>query len=42
LNIETVLQRARETSIIEARKRTIEKLGLTEWKIWKLLHIEWE
>jgi len=42
LNIETVLQRARETSIIEARKRTIERLGLTEWKIWKLLRIEWE
>jgi hypothetical protein len=42
LNIDTVLQRARETSIVEARKRAIERLGLTEWKIWKLLRIEWK
>ncbi|MGA2109062.1 MAG: hypothetical protein ABSH25_15630 [Syntrophorhabdales bacterium] len=42
MNIDTVLQRARETSIVEARKRAIERLGLTEWKIWKLLRIEWK
>ena len=42
LSIETMLERSRESSIVKARKRTIEKLGLTEWKIWKLLHIEWE
>ncbi len=42
LNIETVLERSREMSIVEARKRTIERLGFTEWKIWKLLRIEWE
>jgi len=42
LSIETMLERSKETSVVEARKRTIEKLGLTEWKIWKLLHIEWE
>jgi len=42
LNIETVLQRARETNIVEARKRTLERLGFTEWKIWKFLRIEWK
>ncbi len=42
LSIETMLERSKETSVVDARKRTIEKLGVTEWKIWKLLHIEWE
>jgi len=42
LNIERILDRSRETSIVEARKRRIERLGLTEWRIWKLLRIEWE
>jgi hypothetical protein len=42
LNIERILERSRERSIVEARKRRIERLGLTEWKIWKLLRIEWE
>jgi hypothetical protein len=41
LNIEPVLRKSRETNIIEARKRKIEKLGFTEWGIWKLLHIQW-
>jgi hypothetical protein len=42
LNIETVLERSRESSIIEARKRKIERIGFTQWGIWKLLRIEWE
>jgi hypothetical protein len=42
LSIDMMLERSKETGVVEARKRTIEKLGLTEWKIWKLLHIEWE
>ena len=41
LNIETVLERSRESSVIEARKRKIEKIGFTGWGIWKFLHIEW-
>lgn len=42
LNIDTVLRRSRESSIIEARKKKIERLGFTEWGIWKLLHIQWQ
>ena len=42
LSIETALKRSREASIIEARKRKIERLGVTEWGIWKFLHIQWE
>ncbi len=42
LDIETMLERSREMNIIEARKRRIERLGLTGWRIWRLLGIEWE
>ena len=42
LSIEKVLKRSSEIGTIEARKQTIERLKVTEWKIWKLLGIEWE
>ena len=42
LSIEKVLERSKEIGTIEARKQTIERLKVTEWKIWKLLGIEWE
>jgi hypothetical protein len=42
LNIEYVLERSRASSIVEARKRKIEKIGFTEWGIWKFLRIEWQ
>jgi hypothetical protein len=41
LSIDTVLEKSRETSIVKARENALERLGFTEWKIWKLLHIEW-
>ena len=42
LSIEKVLDRSREIGTIEARKQKIERLKVTEWKIWKLLGIEWD
>jgi hypothetical protein len=42
LSIEKVLKRSSEIGTIEARKQRIERLKVTEWKIWKLLGIEWE
>ncbi|MGD0659955.1 MAG: hypothetical protein ABSD38_17990 [Syntrophorhabdales bacterium] len=42
LSIEKVLGRSREMGTTEARKQRIERLKVTEWKIWKLLGIEWE
>jgi hypothetical protein len=42
LSIDSMIERSRERSIIESRKNAIERLGLTEWRIWKFLHIEWQ
>ncbi len=42
LSIETVLERSREKDIIEARRHRIERLRVTEWRIWKLLRIDWQ
>lgn len=42
LRIDELLEKSREEHIIEARRQTIERLRLTEWKIWKLLNIYWK
>ena len=36
-----MLLESRDKDIIEARRQRIERLRLTEWKIWKLLGISW-
>ena len=42
LNIERLLEEAKEKNIIDLRKKRLERSGFTEWKIWKLLRIEWK
>jgi hypothetical protein len=40
-SIRKMLLQARDKAVIEARRQRIEKLRITEWKIWKLLGISW-
>ena len=42
LSIERLLDEAKEKNIIDLRKKRLERSGFTEWKIWKLLRIEWK
>ena len=42
LSIERLLEELKEKNIVELRKRRLERSGFTEWKIWKLLRIDWK
>jgi hypothetical protein len=42
LNIERLLEEAKEKNIVDLRKKRLERSGFTEWKIWKLLRIDWK
>jgi len=41
LSIREVLNEAKETNVIDLRKERLERLKFTEWKIWKLLRVNW-
>jgi len=40
-SVAKMLLESRDRAIIEARRQKIERLKLTEWRIWKLLGISW-
>jgi hypothetical protein len=40
-SVAKILLEAREKAIIENRRQRIERLRVTEWKIWKRLGIIW-
>ena len=42
LSIDKLLEKSREERIVEARRQRIERLRLTEWRVWKVLHIDWK
>jgi hypothetical protein len=42
LSIDRLLEEAKEKNIIDLRKKRLERSGFTEWKIWKLLRIDWK
>ena len=42
LSIDRLLEEAKEKNIVDLRKKRLERSGFTEWKIWKLLRIEWK
>jgi hypothetical protein len=41
LDIETLLEKVKDQGTVERRKERLERLRLTEWRIWKLLGITW-
>jgi hypothetical protein len=41
LNIERLLEEAKEKNIVELRKKRLERSGFTRWRIWKLFRISW-
>jgi len=41
LNIERLLEEAKEKNIIDLRKKRLERSGFTTWRIWKFLRINW-
>ena len=42
LSIDRLLEEAKEKNIADLRKKRLERSGFTEWKIWKLLRIDWK
>ena len=42
LSIERLLEEAKEKNIVDLRKKRLERSRFTEWKIWKLLRIDWK
>jgi len=40
-SVRKMLLESRDKDVIEVRRQRIERLRLTEWKIWKLLRISW-
>jgi hypothetical protein len=42
LSIKRLLEEAKEKNIVDLRKKRLERSGFTEWKIWKLLRIDWK
>ena len=42
LSIDRLLEESKEKNIVELRKKRLERSGFTEWKIWKLLRIDWK
>jgi hypothetical protein len=42
LDIEGLLEKSKDKSIIERREERLERLRFTEWRIWKLLGIIWK
>ena len=40
-SVTKMLLEARDKAVIETRRQRIERLRLTEWKIWRLLGISW-
>jgi len=40
-SVAKMLLESRDRAIIEARRQKIERLKLTEWRIWRLLGISW-
>lgn len=40
-SVTKILLEARDKAIIENRRLRIERLRVTEWKVWKLLGIRW-
>jgi hypothetical protein len=42
LSIEELLQKTKEKNIVDLRKKKLERSGFAEWKIWKLLRIDWK
>ena len=40
-SVTRILLEARDRAIVENRRQRIERLRVTEWKIWKLLGITW-
>jgi hypothetical protein len=42
LSVEKILERSREKGLIETRKQRLERLKMTDWKIWKLLGVTWK
>jgi hypothetical protein len=42
LSIEKLLEKSKEKDIVDLRKKRIEQSGFAEWRIWKLLRIDWK
>ena len=42
LSIEELLEETKEKNIVDLRKKRLERSGFEEWKIWKLLRIDWK
>ena len=42
LNIDRLLEEAKEKNIVDLRRKRLGWSGFTEWKIWKLLRIGWK
>ena len=42
LSIDKLLAKSKEEHIVEVRRQKIERLRLTEWRVWKLLRIDWK
>ena len=42
LSIDELLEEARERNIVDLRRKWLERSGFAEWRIWKLLRIDWK
>jgi hypothetical protein len=41
LSIERLLEKSKEKNVVYIRKKRLERLKFTEWRIWKLFRINW-
>ena len=42
LSVDRLLEEAKEKNIVDLRKKRLERSGFAEWRIWKLLRIDWK